>query len=86
MSVQTGATLWTALTESQIVSSPTIANGIVYIGSTDHNLYAFDASTGAQLWSYTTGGAIISSPTVVNGVVYVGSQDTKLYAFTLPGS
>ena len=30
--------------ESTIYSSPAVANGIVYVGSDDHKLYAFDAS------------------------------------------
>ena len=58
-----------------------VADGVVYIGSKDHTLYALNARTGEKFWSYTTGGAIISSPTVVNGIVYVGSNDRSLYAF-----
>src|SRR5207237_1141420 len=67
------------------------ANGTVYVGSDDHNLYAFDAAgrtgcsgtpkTCAPLWTAATGGAVNSSPAVANGVVYVGSDDDKLYAF-----
>ena len=61
-------------------SSPAVANGVVYIGSDDNNVYALNANTGALLWSYTTGGAVTSSPAVANGVVYVGSDDNKVYA------
>jgi hypothetical protein len=38
--------------------TPAIANGVVYVGSWDHNLYALNAQTGARLWSYTTGNII----------------------------
>ena len=64
-------------------SSPVIADGIVYIGSEDNNLYAFDtkSSKGKLLWSTTTQGILNSSPAVVGGVVYVGSDDHRLYAF-----
>ena len=55
------------------VSSPAVANGVVYVGSADHNVYALNAGTGAKLWSYTAGGVSDSSPAVANGVVYVGS-------------
>jgi len=51
-------------------SSPAVANGVVYVGSDDGNVYALNASTGAKVWSYATGGG---SPTIVNGVVYVAS-------------
>ncbi len=60
-----------------------MANGVVYIGSGDHNVYALNASTGAKLWSYTTGDTVYSSPAVANGVVYVGSFDNNVYAFAL---
>ncbi len=65
------------------VNSPTIANGVAYVGSTDDKVYALEASTGALLWSYATGGPI-ESPTVVNGMVYIGSFDGNVYAFHLP--
>jgi outer membrane protein assembly factor BamB len=60
-----------------VESSPAVANGVVYVGSNDNNLYALNATTGANLWSYTPVG---SSPAVANGVVYVGSNDNNLYA------
>ena len=43
-----------------------VANGVVYIGSADHNVYALDADTGAKVWSYTTGDLVLFSPVVVN--------------------
>ncbi len=50
-----------------------MANGVVYVGSSDDNVYALNASTGALLWKYTTGNYVDSSPAVANGVVYIGS-------------
>ncbi len=79
--------LWTwtapAQTAQPFESSPTVANGVVYIGSEDGNLYAFSAQSGMKLWSYATGGKIISSPIVLNGMIYVGSTNHYLYAFHL---
>lgn len=86
---------WTATTGSGVDSSPAVANGVVYVGSNDQKLYAFDASGSAgcagmpkacaPLWSALTGGGVVSSPAVVNGVVYVGSWDGNLYAFDAAG-
>jgi outer membrane protein assembly factor BamB len=56
-----------------LISSPAVVNGVVYVGSVDHSVYAYNAGTGAKLWSYVTAGNVFSSPAVVNGVVYVGS-------------
>jgi outer membrane protein assembly factor BamB len=79
--VATLATAWRFSTSPNIVSSsPAVANGVVYVGSEDGNVYALDAATGAKLWSFTTGGVVASSPAVANGVVYVGSFDHRLYA------
>src|SRR5258708_6258241 len=78
---------WTAQTRSKIPSSPTVANGVVYVGSQDFHLYAFNAAGCSgqaicrPLWTAQTGDYINSSPAVANGVVYIGSNDGKLYAF-----
>jgi hypothetical protein len=63
-----------------VVSSPAVANGVVYFGDDINNVYALNASTGAKLWSYTTGYFVYSSPAVANGVVY-GRGGSNLYAW-----
>jgi outer membrane protein assembly factor BamB len=61
-----------------------VANGVVYIGSFDTFLYAFDAVSGKALWSGKLGASVSSSTVAVaDGVIYVGSNDHKLYAFHL---
>ncbi|MGZ3616807.1 MAG: beta-alanine-activating enzyme beta-propeller domain-containing protein [Ktedonobacteraceae bacterium] len=75
------AAKWIAPILLGTISSPAVVNGVVYIGSDDGSLYAFNAQTGTQLWRVTTGSNINSSPAVVNGVVYVGSHDSNVYAF-----
>lgn len=74
------------LTDNNVLSSPAVANGVVYVGSQDSvdvNLYAINAATGAEPWSYRTGNFVSSSPTVANGLVYALSEDGYLYAFGL---
>jgi outer membrane protein assembly factor BamB len=63
-------------------SSPAVANGMVYVGSFDRNVYALNASTGALRWKHTTLDQVQSSPAVANGVVYIGSgvADGNVYA------
>lgn len=60
-------------------SSPVFYNGIVYVGSYDNALHAYDASTGKLLWTAMTGDRIDSTPAVFNNVVYVAAD--QLYAF-----
>src|ERR1017187_3624227 len=78
----TGRRIWSAATGNYIQSSPAVASGVVYVGSADNNLYAFNAATGQRIWTAGTYRSVLSSPAVANGVVYVGSDDAKLYAFT----
>src|SRR5215831_12611656 len=61
-------------------SSPAVANGKVYFGSGDGNVYAADAQTGTLLWKFATKDVVHASPAVVNGVVYIGSWDSHFYA------
>jgi len=63
-----------------VVSSPAVADGVVYFGSADGHLYAVDSSTGRERWKFKTGKAIYSSPAIADGVVYFGSADGHLYA------
>jgi outer membrane protein assembly factor BamB len=68
-----------------------VANRVVYVGSSDDNIYAFSASgttncagtpkTCQPLWVGATGGPIYASPAIADGVVYIPSDDGKLYAF-----
>jgi len=72
--------LWHFATGGIVYSSPLVANGIVYVGSEDKNLYALDAVTGKEKWKFTTGDHVFTSPTVATGAVFVGSEDKNLYA------
>ena len=63
-----------------LLSSPAIANGVVYFGSGDGNVYALDAATGEAKWTFKTGNVVHASPAVANGAVFIGSWDRNLYA------
>jgi hypothetical protein len=77
----TGALLWSYTANGSVESSPAMANGAVYVGSDDGNVYALNATTGALLWSTNIGGPLSSSPAVANGVVYLGSGDVNSGAY-----
>jgi len=72
---------WTFATAGEVKSSPAVgADGTIYVGSNDHNVYALDAATGNKIWNFPTNGEVYSTPAVVDGFVYVGSRDKNLYA------
>jgi outer membrane protein assembly factor BamB len=71
---------WQFHTNGQVLSSPAVADGTLYIGSNDRFLYALDAASGALKWKFETAGRITSSPAVSGGLVYFGSFDSNFYA------
>ncbi|XHH07697.1 MAG: PQQ-binding-like beta-propeller repeat protein [Candidatus Bathyarchaeia archaeon] len=83
LNANTGALIWSSPTndsDTYTNSSPAVVDGVVYVGSTDHNLYAFRASDGSTLWTFPTPDKVSSSPAVHDGVVYVGSESGDFYA------
>ena len=74
------ASIWRFATGGFVVNAPAVANGVVYVGSDDNNVYSLDAASGEMNWSFETGDVIRSTPTVVDGAVYVGSNDNHVYA------
>lgn len=60
-----------------------MADGLVYVGADNGNVYLLSAASGAKAGSFTGGTAIDSSPAVANGVVYVGTIDGDVAAFGL---
>lgn len=72
---------WSFPTGDRVVSSPVFADGTVYVGSDDGNLYAVDAASGRQRWMARTGGPVPSTPAVADGRVFVASYDGRIHAF-----
>jgi len=74
--------LWTFKCEDEIRGTPTIENGVVYVGAYDNNLYAVQASNGEFLWKFPAQGGIVSKPLVYDNLVYFGSSDHNLYSIS----
>jgi outer membrane protein assembly factor BamB len=78
---------WSYLTGDVVASSAAVgADGTVYVGSDDKNLYAFNPD-GTVKWTYAATALVNSSPAIgSDGTVYVGSYDSYLYAVNSDGS
>lgn len=70
----TGEIAWTFTEpEGSVWSSPTVVDGVAYVGDNEGNLWAVDAATGDELWQFDEAGDWVqSSPVVVDGTVYIG--------------
>jgi polyvinyl alcohol dehydrogenase (cytochrome) len=73
-----------------VSASPSVVEGVVYVGAWNGTMYALDAFSGQPLWTFNIndpnpenrGGfpGIQASATVVDGVVYFGGADANVYA------
>jgi outer membrane protein assembly factor BamB len=75
-----GGVLWRRQTGAAVRSSPTIVAGWVLIGSSDGNLYSFNARTGKERWKFAADGPIASSATVSEERVFISSYRGTFYA------
>jgi len=73
-----GVQKWTYDIGSTTVSSPTPADGKIYVGSRNGKMHCID-SDGKKVWDFTVGRFIDSTPAVAGGNVYFGSWDRKVY-------
>jgi parallel beta-helix repeat protein/predicted outer membrane repeat protein len=82
LDAETGEIIWTSTIGGSIVGgSPTVVDGVVFIGAQDGKLYALDTATGDVLWSAINSDDRIFTPSVGSNMVYVSSLgDLKLYA------
>ena len=71
---------WRAPTQGDVISSPVVAHGVVYVGSGDGHLYALDLATGERRWAFDAGSAVASSPAVGDGLVYAAGRDGSVFA------
>ncbi len=62
------------------LSSPAVADGDVYFGSGDGNVYALDAASGGLKWKFETGDVVHASPAFSDGMLFIGSWDSYFYA------
>ncbi len=72
--------LWKFKTGGPLHASPVVANGVLYIGSTDGKLYALNAKRWDIKWVFNAGSAIRYSATVLGARVYFSARNNKVYA------
>ncbi len=87
LNAASGDVAWRFDTAMPLGNSPTVIDGVAYVGGYDRKLHALNAVTGAHLWSYDGAKAGYSAnPLVVDGKVIVGNRDGRLYAIGAHGT
>jgi outer membrane protein assembly factor BamB len=80
LEASTGAVRWRVHDSMHAYSAPAVADGVLYVGSTEGSVAALDARTGTVRWRFQTDGPVGSLPAVANGVVYAAFNDGSVYA------
>jgi outer membrane protein assembly factor BamB len=82
-----GAVKWSIVITNPITdSSPTVANGVVYIGTDDGYILAFNEANGNLLWtSPQLDSGLLSPPVVGFNRIYATTQQGTLYVYGLTG-
>jgi outer membrane protein assembly factor BamB len=73
------STSWQVRTNGSFSSSPSVVNGVVYIGNNKGELYAIDAATGRVRWIYRAKSPLMTNPLVIDGTVIVGEGNQISY-------
>lgn len=73
--------IWRAPLGYHVMSTPAVAEGLVFIADTTRTVHCFDAETGAPLWKHEAKGDFWGSPLVADGKVYIGSRRGDFWIF-----
>lgn len=86
LDVADGSEIWRIAFEAPAETTPSVANGTVYVTDTDGTLHAVTAAEGTEQWSVEVGEPERGTAAAIAGEeVYVGTE-TGLHAFTTDGT
>lgn len=82
LDAQTGEEMWNYNTPGEVMPTPAVANGTVYIVTGDQHLYELDPQSGEELGVADIGHLVsMSSPAVADGTLYFGTGRPFPYTF-----
>lgn len=75
-------TRWKFNVEDEIRASPTVFDGMVFVGAYDYNLWAVNVDNGQHRWHFPTEAGIGTTPAIFaeSAMVLIGSDDYNLYS------
>lgn len=76
---------WIFNASGEVNSTPLLADSVLYVGSSDSNLYALSTQTGEEIWHYRTTNQIFSSPVRYQDIICIESGNI-LYGIDTAGN
>lgn len=80
-----GHIVWEHALAKPVLGAAAVTGGVVFFGSDDKSIHAFDVSTGAELWNAQRA-SMLGGVSISRAGVFIGSLDHRVYAFSLPSS
>jgi outer membrane protein assembly factor BamB len=65
---------WSYTLDRHTLTTPAVADGLVFASDTSRHIHCVDATTGQSVWVQDTRGDFWSSPLVADGKLYIGSR------------
>ncbi len=72
------AIVWQFKGVGRTISTPSVADGLIYLADYSGRLYCLDAETGELIWEHDTFSHIWGSTLVADGKVFLGNEDGEL--------
>ena len=83
LNVADGHEVWSAYTGDELYVSPSYADGLIYVTTSERHIYILDtADKGTKIAAATMPSSSWSSPTIANGMLYIGCNDWNVYCFS----
>jgi eukaryotic-like serine/threonine-protein kinase len=83
LNAKDGAMVWRRALAGRL-TSPTVAAGLVLVGSSEGGVTAYTVATGDAQWTYKTKAGVIGQPVVTEGTAYFGGgEDHAIHAVSL---
>ena len=71
---------WKTALGAPIIASPTLCDGVIYVGARDGGFHAVDSATGKDRWRFAADAPVTASAAVAGGLVYLQSDAGTVYA------
>jgi outer membrane protein assembly factor BamB len=79
--ITTNGLVWSYPLEKHVMSTPAVADGLVFIADCGRKFHCVEAKSGKPLWTHEIKGEVWASPYVANGKVYLGTRSGNFYVF-----
>ncbi len=71
---------WKVALSAPIIASPTLCDGMIYVGARDGRFHAIDSATGKDRWRFAADAPVTASAAVAGGLAYFQSDAGTIYA------